>query len=164
MITLSFVLSFLSMSLNPHNIIIHNPNASTLIPSCFTQFWVKSFLFSTLQVIGWHSCCGEGRLKREAECCYDVRGNIWQRKQKGKVKGRKQERLKASVGKYLCRASQTSEHIDREASSIELTLCLVCKVLLVRTFDIRHEGPKNPCQCRNKVGANSGSKTECVLI
>lgn len=55
-----------------------------------------------------------------------------------KPEGRKQGRLRASVGKKLCRASQTSEHIDREASSTELTLCLVCKVLLLRTFDGQH--------------------------
>lgn len=55
-----------------------------------------------------------------------------------KAEEEKRRELKASVGKYLARVSQTSEHIDREASSTELTLCLVCEVLLLKTFDGQH--------------------------
>lgn len=91
------------------------------------------------------------------------------RGKKRKAWGRKKQELKASVGKQLGRASQTSEHIDREASSTELTLCPVCEGLHRRTFDGQHicsDTHKEPkeCLCWNKRGVNSGSMRESVLI
>ena len=52
-----------------------------------------------------------------------------------------------------------SEGIDRKASSTELTLCLICKVLPLRASDRQHkcstamEGPKR-YMCLNKTGEN----------
>lgn len=82
--------------------------------------------------------------------------------------GKKTTRNESFRGK-IAGQSLSSEHIDREASSTELTLCLVCEVLLLRTFDGQHirsdtyEEPKK-CVCQNKTGANAGSMTEGVLI
>ncbi len=150
MITLSFVLLFLSTSLSPHSIKIHNTNASIVIPSSFNQSWV---LFSgpSRWMVGMF-CLDEGQFKRKIECRYDVWGNTW-------WWGRGWEKLGEEniVSLELQLEESRVEPLNRLSILIERLPaqswpCLVCTVSLLRTFDGQvicsntHKVPKNVCQ------------------
>lgn len=155
------MLSFLSTSLNPHNIIIHNPNASILIPIFFNQSKF-SFLYSPGEwlafLMRWRTIL---RGKPSAVAVYG------EKREKLGEENNKSWKLQweNSWAEPLKRLSILIERLPAWSWPCVWSARYYFRGLLMdNTYAaIPMKGLKK-CPCLNKTGAKSGSVTKCVLI